>query len=157
MNKDWREDMKVYVLHYSYYEESEVRGVYTEDAMRKELTQYAEWGRAHNEKSIAEQERRIEELKARRKALGQEDRKIQEKQAELKAVSEKIEEMRQLEKDLRHNRKEVARKMDQLAMSIRNQEYGLEKMRGLTDNQLAEREMERNHLYFEEFYVLGME
>jgi septal ring factor EnvC (AmiA/AmiB activator) len=149
--------MKVYVLHYAYYEESEVRGVYTEDAMRKELAQYAEWGRKHNEKSIAEQERRIEELKKQRKELGQEDRKIQEKQAELKVVSEKIEEMRQLEKNLRHNRKEVARKMDQLAMSIRNQEYGLKKMKSLTDNQLAEREMERSHLYFEEFYVLGME
>jgi hypothetical protein len=149
--------MKVYVLHYSYYEESEIRGVYTEEAMKQELAQYAEWGRAYNEKSIAEQERRIEELKDSRKALGQEDRKIQEKQAELKAVSEKTEEMRQLEKDLRHSRKEVVRKMDRLAMSIRNQEYGLEKMNSLTDEQLAEREMDRNHLYFEEFYVLGME
>ena len=149
--------MKVYVLHYLYYEESTIRSVYTEEAMRQELVQYAEWGRANNEKAIAEQERRIEELKKQRKALGQEDRKIQEKQTELKAVSEKTEEMVQLEKDLRHRRKEVVRKMDQLAMSIHNQEYGLEKMKSLTDEQLAEREMERNNLYFEEFYVLGME
>ena len=27
--------MKVYVLHYSCYEESEVRGVYTEEAMKE--------------------------------------------------------------------------------------------------------------------------
>ena len=149
--------MKVYVLHYAYYEESEIRGVYAEDAMKKELARYAEWGRAHNEKAITSQEHNIEELKKQRKALGQEDRKISEKQAELKKVGpEKSEEQKQLEKSLKRDRKAVARKMDQLAMSIRNQEYGLEKMKGLTDEQLAEKEMQRSHLYFEEFYVIGM-
>ena len=149
--------MKVYVLHYACYEESEVRGVYTEDEMKKELARYADWVRANNEKTIAEQEHRIEELQKRRKALGQEDRKIQEKQAELKFVKEKSEIQKELEKTLRHNRKEIDRQMAQLAMSIKNQEYGLEEMKSLTDNQLAEKEMQRSHLYFEEFYVLGME
>lgn len=148
--------MKVYVLHYACYEESEIKGVYTEDAMRKEMTLYAEWGRERNEKAIVEQERRIEELKARRKALGQEDRRISEKQAELKVVHEKSDIQKELEKTLRHNRKEVVRQMDQLAMSIRNQEYGLEKMKNLTDKQLAEQEMQRGHMYFEEFDVLGV-
>ena len=148
--------MKVYVLHYACYEESEIKGVYTEEAMRKELALYAEWGRERNEKAIVEQERRIEELKARRKTLGQEDRRISEKQVELKVVHEKSDIQKELEKTLRHNRKEVVRQMDQLAMSIRNQEYGLEKMKNLTDKQLAEREMQRGHLYFEEFDVLGV-
>ena len=112
--------MKVYVLHYAYYEESEVKGVYTEDAMKKELEMYAGWGRAHNEKAIAEQEHRIEELQKRRKALGHEDRKIQEKQAELKFVKEKSEIQKEVEKTLRHNRKEIDRQMAQLAMSIKN-------------------------------------
>ena len=150
--------MKVYVLHYACYEESEIRGVYTEDAMKKELEMYAEWGRAHNEKAIADQERRVEEQQKRRKALGQEDRKIQEKQAELKKVgSEKTEEMKQMEKSLKSRRKALDREMSQLAVSIQNQKYGLEKMKNLTDEQLAEKEMQRGHLYFEEFYVLGME
>lgn len=150
--------MKVYVLHYAYYEDSEIKGVYTEEAMKKELEMYAQWGRANNERAIANQERRIKELKKRRKALGQEDRKIQEKQAELKVVgSEKTEEMKQMEKSLKSRRKELDREMVQLAMSIQNQEYGLDKMKSLTDKQLAEKEMQRGHLYFEEFYVLGME
>ena len=150
--------MKVYVLHYAYYEESEIRGVYTEEAMQKELAQYAQWGRERNEKAIANQELRIEELKVRRKALGQEDRKISEKQAELKAASPSLsEDIKELSKSLKNSRKRLMREMDQLAMSIRNQEYGLEKMRNLTERQLAEKELEASHLYFEEFYVLGVE
>jgi hypothetical protein len=149
--------MKVYVLHYSYYDESEVLGVYTEGAMKNEISQYARLGKERNDKTIIEQERRIEELKARRKDLGQEDRKIQEKQTELKAVSsEKTEGMKHLEKSLRSRRKELDREMAQLAVSIQNQEYGLEKMKNLTDEQLAEKEMQRGHLYFEEFDVLGI-
>jgi seryl-tRNA synthetase len=148
--------MKVYVLHYAYYEESEIRGVYTEDAMKKELAQYAELGKARNAKEIAEQEQRIEELKKQRKSLGQEDRKISEKQSELKSANNQSEEHKQLLKALKHDRKAVIRQMDQLAMSIRNQEYRLEQMKNYTDNQLATREMERLHLYFEDFYVLGI-
>jgi hypothetical protein len=51
--------MKVYVLHYSYYEESEVHGVYTEETMKKEMARYVEQGRARIEKMIAEQEARF--------------------------------------------------------------------------------------------------
>lgn len=143
--------MKVYVLHYSNWDESEIHGVYTEDAMKKEMVKYAEWGRKKNEKAIAEQERRIEELKKRRKTLGQEDRKLSENQARLKADG--INNARTI---LKSKRKEIMRQMSQLAMSISNQEVGLEKMRNMTDQQLAEQEMSRGHLYFEEFDVLGM-
>ena len=143
--------MKVYVLHYSHYEESEVHGVYTEEAMKKELAQYAECGRERNEKAIAEQKRRVEDLKARRKKLGQRDREVQKQQKQLKEDNVKADSV------LKSERKRLMREMTQLAMDIHNQECGLEKMKSLTDEQLAEREMQRGHLYFEEFYVLGME
>lgn len=143
--------MKVYVLHYCDYDESEVRGVYTEEAMKKELAMYVEWGRERERVMITDQEARIEELKARRKELGQKDRRLQEKQEQLEADG-----AHNARKMLKSERKEIMRQMDQLAMSIRNQEYGLEKMKSLTDEQIAEREMERAHLYFEEFYVIGM-
>jgi hypothetical protein len=147
--------MKVYVLHYAYYEESEVRGVYTEDTMKKELAQFGELGKTRNDQAIAEHERIIAELTQQRKSLGQEDRQISAKQAELKSIGHaKTEEQKQLEKSLKQNRKGVMRQMDLLARSIRNHEYGLKEMRNWTDKQLAEREMERNHLYFEEFDVL---
>lgn len=143
--------MKVYVLHYAYYEESEIRGVYTEDAMKKEIAQYAEWGRVSNEKAIAEQEQRIEELMKQRKALGQEDRKISERQAQMEADG-----IANAKKQLKSERKRLMGQMDDLARSIRNMEWKLKEMKSLTSEQLAEREMERSHLYFEEFYVLGM-
>ena len=144
--------MKVFVLHYSHWEESEIKGVYTEDAMKKELAQYAKWGREYNDRAIAEQEKRIDELKRHRKAFGQEDRKLSENQAKLK--SEGVENVRKL---LKSKRKEIARQMSQLARSIETQELGLQKMRNLTDEELAKREMERGHLYFEECYLLGYE
>ena len=142
--------MKVYVLHYQYYEDSEIIGVYTEEAMSKELAEYAERGRVRNEKAIVDQERRLEDLRTRRKKLGQRDREIQEQQAKLKADNVKADSV------LKSERKKIMKEMSQLAVSIQNQEYGLEKMKNLTDKQLAEREMQRGHLYFEEFCVLGM-
>lgn len=143
--------MKVYVLHYQCYDESEVHGVYTEDAMKKELAKYAEWGREHNKKLIAEQKKRIEQLKARRHKLGQRDREIQEQQKQIKADNEKADSV------LRRERKNIMREMTQLALTIMNQEGGLEKMENLTDDQLAQQEMNRGHMYFEEFNVLGCE
>ena len=144
--------MKVYVLHYAYYEESEVRGVYTEDAMNKELAQYAEWGREHNNSTIAEYERKIETLTEQRKALGQEDRKISERQAQMEAEG-----VSNAKKQLKSERKQLMKKMDELAHSIKMLEWKIKDLSVLTDAQLAEREMERNHLYFEKFYVLGAE
>ena len=142
--------MKVYVLHYQCYDESEIHGVYTEDAMKKELAKYAEWGRERNEKAIAEQKKRIEQLKARRHKLGQRDREIQEQQKQIKADNEKADSV------LKSERKRLMREMTQLAVTIMNQESGLEKMESLTDSQLAEQEMNRGHMYFEEFDVFGM-
>ena len=144
--------MKVYVLHYSYYEESEVRGVYTEDAMNKELAQYANWGREHNNRTIDEYEKKIETLAEQRKALGQEDRKLSERQSQMEADG-----IANAKKQLKGERKQLMKRMDELAHSIKMLEWKIKDLRVLTDDQLAEREMERNHLYFEEFYVLGME
>lgn len=143
--------MKVYALHYQDYDESEVRGVYTEEAMNKELAKYAEWGRERNEKNIAEQKERLEQLRVLRHKLGQRDREIQEQQKQMKEDNEKADYV------LRSERKKLMREMTQLALTIMNQEDGLEKMENLTECQLAEKEMNRCHLCFEEFYVLGME
>ena len=142
------------MLHYSNYEESEIRGVYTEDAMREEMAQYAEFGRKKNEKAIAYQKHRIDTLMLQRKSLGQEDRKIQKKQSELKNVIEKTTEIIQLKKTMRSRRKKIVRQMSQLAISIGQERDKLEKMHTLTDEQLAEQELRDSHLYFEEFYVI---
>lgn len=144
--------MKVYVLYYSYYDESEIRGVYTEDAMRRELARYTEQGRAKTEKMITSQESRIKELKQRRKALGQEDHKLDEKQVQMEADG-----IHNARIKLKSERKKIMRQMDQLAMDIRNQEAGLKRMKSLTDEQLANQEMSRADLYFEEFHVIGAE
>jgi hypothetical protein len=99
---------------------------------------------------IAEQEARIQEFKQRRKALGQENRKLDERQKQMEADG-----IHNAKIMLKSERKKIMRQMDQLAMDIKNQEYGLERMKNMTDQQLAEQEMGRSHLYFEEFDVLG--
>ena len=114
--------MKVYVLHYQHYDESEIHGVYTEDAMKKELAKYAEWGREHNKKAIVEQKKRLEQLRDRRHKLGQRDREIQEQQKQIKADNEKADSV------LKSERKRLMREMTQLAVTIMNQENGLKKM-----------------------------
>lgn len=139
------------MLHYSHWDESEIYGVYTEDAMKKELIRYAEWGKEKNRKAIVEQEKRIETLKTNRYKLGQRDREIQEQQKQLKADNKKAAAV------LKSERKRIARDMAGLATSIQNQEIGLAKMKSFTDDELAQQELQRSHLYFEEFHVLGHE
>lgn len=141
--------MKVFVLHYSHWDESEIHGVYTEDAMKKELIRYTEWGREKNNKAILEQTKRIESLKKRRHQLGQRDREIQEQQGQIKADNQKANSV------LKSERKKITREMADLLTTINNQEIGLEKMKKYTDEELAQQELQRSHLYFEEFHIIG--
>lgn len=141
--------MHVYVLSYFDYEDSEIRGVYTKSSMLSEKKRFADLRRERHEEMINENESIICNNIATR-------RKLAKKQEELLAKERDAYNTGNIElsKKIHSERKEIIRLIDQMSMAISNLERGIEKMRNMNEDELAEAYMCSRHLSFEEFEVI---
>lgn len=143
--------MKVYILQYWNYEDSEVRGVYTYDAMMKEKEQYTQWGRERYAREIESKRKSISELNQKRDKVIEEERVILGNQHAARDAGHK-----DVEKKLQKMRKPLLKDIDNYAHQIHMLESTVKKLENLTDEELCNSWMSYEHISFEEFYVLGM-
>ena len=61
--------MKVYLLQYCYYEDSETQGVYTQEAMEREKKTYVEEGRKMQQRDIEYKKSQIASLEQKKKKV----------------------------------------------------------------------------------------
>ena len=144
--------MKVYVLTYSYYEEFYIRGIYTEDAMKQEKKEFAEYRRIANLALIFNHNTEIERQRAKRKLIIDKEQELLEQQRKAKADGDAVR-----EKELKKERKVLIKSIELNSNRIKTLQAYIEMLNNMTEEDLVKDYMNREHLYFEEFDVLGTE
>ena len=141
--------MKVYLLQYWYYEDSETQGVYTQEAMEREKKTYVEEGRKMQQRDIEYKKSQIASLEQKKKkVVADESAFLKDQQAAKNAGHmDAVKRIRKLRKPLT---KEIANLSHQISILS----HDICQLEGKTDEQLCNDYMHRNHLSFEEFYLL---
>lgn len=157
--------MKVFVLSYYNYEDTEILDVFSEAAMEKKCKEFAEEQNKFNESELNKFKSQLSELYAKR-----DEKNVKRKELIHKAESlldgerkAKANGDKSLEKEINKQRKKLLKEAENMTTDI-NHKVWLQELKvkiaekeKYNTKRLADIYMSRNHLYFEEFYVLGME
>jgi len=130
--------MKVYVLHYYHWDESEIRGVYSEEGMNKEKAKFAKYGKEYIENISSDIEERMNSAYARAK----EHFKIADA-----AYKEGTKEYKSFAKTHMKHGKELKANAEKIKKE-------LEKYSNFNDEDFCNYFMQNEDLSFDEYYVL---
>ena len=130
--------MKVYVLFYHNWDESEIRGVYTEEGMNKEKTVFAKYGKEYVERITADLEERMN--------AAYDDAKVH-----FKVADSSFKEGTKEAKSFGKMENKQGFKLKANAEAIQRE---LKKYSNFDDNNFCDYYMNKEHLSFEEYYVL---
>lgn len=145
--------MTVYALYYDWYDESAIRGIYSEESMKAEFAKYVEIGRKANEAQIAKLEKSVEEKKTLRTQHKANKKDIERQISELtQKGSLSIDEALNLA-DLKKKLETIKRKLAIATRGMNKDNEDIKKLRALTDEQLGTKAMDEENLYFQEFEV----
>ena len=130
--------MKVYVLYYSNWDESEIRGVYSEAGMKKEMANYAKYGREIVERYVAGLKPDMEYYLARAKE-------------HFRNADAAFKQGTKASKSFGKTENKQGQIMKANAERVKMQ---IEKHSGFNEDKYAEFYMSKEHLSFEEYDVL---